>query len=348
MLKVKKALLFLFIFSFATLSYFTWNKLNKSNLASPANSILAPAAKPWQKYTIEILTKTEIKAGQIEIGDVITTNDTFSSRYIYLSFDPEINSGKIRKVSGAINLPNKPGTYPVIIMMRGYVDKENYNTGIGTQKAGEHFARNGFITIAPDFLGYGLSDPEAENSIESRFQTYTTVLTLLASIKNLNYALSTDHYALQSDHNRIALWGHSNGGQIVLTILEITGKQYPTVLWAPVSKPFPYSILYYTDDFDDHGKALRRVIANFEKDYDVELYSLANYIDKIEAPIQLHQGSADDSVPQKWSDQLTETLKKFGKDAEYFVYQGADHNLLGGWNLAAQRSLNFYIKNLGN
>lgn len=332
----------------AIFGYFFWSKLYKSDLSSPTKTILGPAIKPWEKYTIENLAKTEIEQGQIEIGDVIKENDTATSRYFYLTFDPQLNSNNTQKISGLINLPNKPGTYPVIIMLRGYVDPQNYHTGVGTQRAGEYFADNGLITIAPDFLGYGQSDKEAKNSIESRFQTYSTVLTLLASIRSLNNELSTLNSQLHADSSRIGLWGHSNGGQIALTTLEITGKPYPTVLWAPVSKPFPYSVLYYTDDFEDRGKALRKVIAEFEKDYDVELYSLTNYLHKINAPLELHQGTADDAVPQKWSDAIVESLKKLDKDIKYFSYSGADHNLLGGWNLAAQRSLKFFQNNLRN
>jgi len=109
-----------------------------------------------------------------------------------------------------------------------------------------------------------------------------------------------------------------------------------------VSKPFPYSILYYTDDFDDHGKALRKVVAKFEQDYDVEKYSLTNYLKKINAPIQLHQGSDDDAVPQKWSYQFVEEMKKNKKKIEYFIYPGADHNLVGSWQQAVDKSIVFY------
>ena len=139
--------------------------------------------------------------------------------------------------------------------------------------------------------------------------------------------------------------GHSNGRQIALSVLEITGKSYPTVLWAPVSKPFPYSILYFTDEFDDHGKALRKVVADFEKDYNVELYSPSNFYSWINAPIQIHQGTADDSVPLKWSDNLVADLTKLGKNAEYFTYPEADHNLTPGWEAAIRRSSDFYKEN---
>ena len=124
-----------------------------------------------------------------------------------------------------------------------------------------------------------------------------------------------------------------------MTVLEISGKEYPTVLWAPVSKPFPYSILYYTDEAEDRGKALRKKLAEFERDYDVELYSLTNYLDSIKAPIQIHQGTLDGSVPIKWTDELVKQLK-----VDYLIYSGADHNLVGGWSQAVQKSIDFWEK----
>ena len=197
-------------------------------------------------------------------------------------------------------------------------------------------------------MGYGKSDNPSSSSIEERFQTYTTALNLLSSLENLNSTLAASYSGkIKADISKVGIWGHSNGGHIALSILEITGKNYPKVLWAPVSKPFPYSIFFFMDEFDDHGKALRKVVADFENDYDIELYSPSNFYSWINAPIQLHQGGNDDAVPLKWSDQLVEDLEKLGKDVTYFTYPGADHNLLpDGWSTAVQRSLNFYREKL--
>lgn len=289
--------------------------------------VLSPSAlwifieKPLQKYSFPELRKRVFQSDGIWVE---------GSKFYYWVEN--------KKVSGQINVPRgqaPEGGWPVVIMIRGYVDREIYQSGIGTQHAAEYFAKNGFLTLAPDFLGYGESDIAPNNSLEERFLCPIEVLQLIASVKNLK----------EANPDKINIWGHSNGGQIALSVLEISNKNYPTSLWAPVSKPFPYSILYYTDEYDDYGKALRKLVAGFDVQYDANEFSIHNYYDWIEAPIQVHQGTADEAVPLKWSEALEKTLREKGKTVKLYVYPGADHNLAGGdnsWNLAVQRSLDWF------
>lgn len=308
--------------------------IGNNKIISPLGSRLIE--KPLDKYTFARLKETKFSESPITFGKMIKDGNTFMSYVFYFNIE-----GK--KASGLANIPKNQGTYPIIVMFRGYVPKEKYSIGEGTKRAGEVFAQNGFITLAPDFLGYGESASPSASSIEERFQTYATALTLLASVESINNSLQRNEFNARADTGKIGIWGHSNGGHIALSVLEITGKNYPTVLWAPVSKPFPYSILYYTDEFDDRGKMLRKVLSEFEKDYDAELYSPLNYYSWIQAPIQLHQGSADEAVPQKWSDELVESLEKLEKEVDYFIYPGDDHNLQpNGWSLAVEKSIGFY------
>lgn len=294
--------------------------------------------KKLDQYTYSALRKTTFSGSQIMIDKVLLDDPNFTSYLYYFTV-------RGKKVSGLMNVPKKEGNYPAIIMVRGYVDKEIYAPGVGTSHGGELMAQNGFITLAPDFLGYGYSDKAVTDPMEDRFLTYVTVLELMNSVKNLNAALEQASLAARFDGVHIGIWGHSNGGQIALTVAELSGKNYPTVLWAPVSKPFPYSILYYTDDIPDHGKALRKTVSVFEQDYDSEKYSLTNYLDWIKAPMQIHQGGADESVPQKWTDELVATLQKKNKDIEYFTYPGEDHNFdQGNWTTTMQRTMAFYNK----
>jgi uncharacterized protein len=293
------------------------------------------------KYTIENLSHANVTSVPIVIEKNIKDYPNFRSNLFTYSFDPTLTNGPTKKVSGLINLPHRQAgipnqTFPLIIMIRGYVSPTDYFTGNGTVNSSLFFAKNGFITVAPDFLGYGESDPEPKNIFEARFQTYTAVMTLLKSINNIPEWNKKD----------IFIFGHSNGGQIALTTLEITGVNYPTVLWAPVSAPFPFSILYYSDESDDHGKSLRRSLSQFENVYNTDFYSLSNYFDRIKAPIQLDQGTADDAVPLAWSDNLSKTLKGQGLKIDYNIYQGASHNMTPDWNTVIQKDLEYFEKNL--
>ncbi|MDP3987927.1 MAG: prolyl oligopeptidase family serine peptidase [Candidatus Levybacteria bacterium] len=323
------------------LAFFFFQKESRELISPLAGK---PVEKPLDKYTFEALRKREFKGSEIKIGKVLKETDTFTSYIFYFNTEGEKGLPRQGRVSGLMNLPTKTGTYPVIVMFRGYIDKEKFTTGEGTRNSAEALSSAGFITLAPDFLGFGESDKESSRPFEDRFQTYTTAITLLNSVKNLNKGLETIvNNNVQVDSEKVGIWGHSNGGHISLSVLEITGKNYPTVLWAPVSKPFPYSILYYTDEFDDKGKALRKVLAGFEKNYDVEKYSTTNFLDWINAPIELHQGIDDESVPLKWSDNLIGELKKHHLDITYYTYPGENHNFQNGsWPLAIQRSTSFY------
>lgn len=291
-------------------------------ISAPVDNVVKKEL-PYEKYSFENLAKR---------GGVASPIEVVGNKFYYQS--------EGRRISGEINGPfDSSGLAqgrPVVIMARGYVDKEIYKTGMGTHNAAAYYAKAGYITYAPDFSGYGESDKEDENALGARLAKPVEILDLIASLPQ---------------DVPIFLWGHSNGGQIMLTVAEILGKRSlqglalqvnGVTLWAPVSKPFPYSILFYTDEASDSGKWLRSEIANFEKDYDVFNYSIDKYLDWINIPVQIHQGSADDAVPKKWSDDLAKTLREKDKDLTYYVYPGADHNMRPAWDKVVVRDVEWF------
>lgn len=337
-----KALIFLSVVISLLIGFFLGQR-NQFKTINPYVSKLDSETYPLKKYSVPNLKKTTFSGRDIIIKKEINRSEKFITHQ-YFSYIGD------KKVSGLINIPIEEGKYPIALLIRGYVDKEIYSSGVGTQRIGEFLAQNGYITIAPDFLGYGQSDKASVDGLEDRFQTYTTTLELLASLKNLNNALLKSNISgITADNNNVVIWGHSNGGQIALTILAITEKKYPTVLWAPVSKPFPYSILFYTDQYSDKGKYLRKLIADFEDKYDIKKYDPTNYYHLIKAPVQIHQGMLDEDVPTNWSNELYELLSKHNDEIEYFTYDNADHNLMpDGWNKSAFELLSFYNNELPN
>ena len=343
---MKKMVLFSIIIALALLLLllgFAFYRNVGNDVISPLIENVEEKVYPLKKYSFESLSEVDFSGSQIEIGEKIEEEDEDFDMYVFYFYvqDP-MDENNLKKVSGLLTIPTEEGEYPILVQFRGYVDLSIYSTGVGTMRSAQEYAKAGFISLSPDFLGYGESDYPSELPIEERFQTYSTALSLLASAKNLNSALLDSEASASADISKMGLWGHSNGGHIALSVLAITKRNLPTVLWAPVTKPFPYSILYFTDEFDDEGKALRKVVSDFERDYDVFEFSPNRYYDRINAPIQVHQGTADSAVPVEWSNDFVEKLDELEIENEYFVYPGADHNLLGGWNTAVERNIEFY------
>jgi len=294
--------------------------------------------KPLDRYSFEKLKKRRFIGSKIKIGKEIEVEEEekkYSAYYFYYTSD-----GK--RVSGQLSVPGKGRNLPVVVMLRGYADKEIYFTGLGTRKASGFFAENGFVTLAPDFLGFGQSDEESADILLNRFRRPETVLSLLASLKNLNQALQEKGIGVTVDADDLFLWGHSNGGQIALSILEITGREIPTALWAPVTQGFPQSILQFASELDDHGKKVITAIDKFNKDYDGSKYSIASYFDWVKAPAQIHQGTGDEYIASKETKAFVESMKKIGKNITYYVYGDDDHNLKENWDLVVERDLRFF------
>lgn len=320
----------LFVAGFLCGAVGVWGVLSRQGaVVSP---IVSFVSRPLDAYTIDALSKKAIPATDIVFSDPVATTSSYTTvPFSFLSFG--------KRVSGVAHIPTaeKPQRgYPVIVQFRGYANRDTYYPGQGTEHSAEVFAANGFLSLAPDFLGYGESDMPSSDVFEERFETYTTALSLLFGIRSIPIA----------DSSRVGLWGHSNGGHIALTVSEIAANPYPLVLWAPVSKPFPYSILYYTDEAEDNGKALRSSLAAFESLYDASLYSFRSDLSRIKGPIAIHQGTSDDAVPKVWSDDVVKALEAAGKEVTYFVYPGADHNMMPSWNTVMERTISFYKNNL--
>jgi uncharacterized protein len=319
------------IFFLVILLGLSWWLQKPQQMINPVGQIMpTPTPKPLLKYSFPTLINSKAIASQITFSDPQAQNKEYNT-YIFSYISDN------KKITGQLNVPNlatPSAGFPVLVMLRGFVDPAIYQTGMGTKNAAAFFAKNGLVTLAPDFLGFGGSDAPAPNTIAARLEKPKNVVDLLVSLNNLPFI----------NPEKLGLWAHSNGGQIALSVLEITGSPIPTSLWAPVSKSFPYSILYYTDESEDQGKELRKVVADFERDYDVFDFSIDRFWGLITAPIEVHQGTLDDAVPVAWSQDLVKAIKQKNQDITLNIYPGADHNLRPSWDQVVERDLTFFNK----
>jgi len=325
---MKKVFILIIVFAFFLGVFFIFRN-KENNFVSPLSGSIKKNL-PLEKYSFLALREKEYQASEIILEKIISEEEEYTSWLFSYESD-----GK--KVTGMLNIPKGEGSFPVVVMLRGYADDEIYFTGLGTRKVAGIFAENGFLTLAPDFLGFGGSDSSSADILEARFERPITVLSLLESIKTLEKA----------DKDNIFLWGHSNGGQIAISVLEILEREIPTTLWAPVVKGFPESVLYYMDDSpppgadgeDDQGKKVKKAIDRFIKDYNEEDYSIETYFSDIKAPIQIHYGGLDPLVPEDWIDDF---IENFEKDVFYYKYPKSDHNLAQDWDEVVEKDIEFF------
>ncbi len=338
---MKRIFLILFVATLALVFGFFTGRASTSSESHIFELSPTPVPTPLAKYTMENMKSAQVAPAEFMKENQMSETPDVSLYGFSMRFDPTLSGNKTQKVTGVVNMPKADGKYPLVIMIRGFVDQSIYKPGIGSAPAAAYFSKNGFITVSPDFLGYAGSDTESGNIFETRFQTYTTVVSLLNSIATPSFSQIVDN---KWDGKNIFIWAHSNGGQVALTTLAVTGVTYPTTLWAPVTKPFPYSVLYYTDESVDGGKFIRSELSKFEKLYNVDNYSFTNYLSDIKAPLQFSQGTADDAVPFVWTQSISARLKKLGDDVTYNQYAGSDHNLRPAWDTVVENDLKFFRK----
>jgi len=70
--------------------------------------------------------------------------------------------------------------------------------------------------------------------------------------------------------------------------------------------------------------------------------SANTYLADLSGPLQLHHGSADESVPAEFSFNLALEVREAGHLAELFIYDGDDHNISLNFTGALLRSIDFF------
>lgn len=358
-----------------------WDRFTSSQeLINPFVPSSPKQPLPLEKYTITNLKTYPYLASQITLTQLLEEKPTYSSYLFEYQTMGKTMTGTANLPTASLQEEAQPA--PVVILIRGYATPEQYTPGFGTRNAAAVFAQNGYVTLAIDFFGFAGADPEPEDSWEARFIKPINIIELIKSLQETQelqlhlasteptqtnpnnqtsaLAVLTPNQAVSSiavDSSSLYIWSHSNGGQIALSVLQVLSEPIPTTLWAPVTAPFPYSILFFTRTSEDEGKETRAWLAMFEREYDVFEFSVTQHLDLIEAPLQVHHGSSDQDALLTWSESFAQMIDDENQrrqeesldeiEFEFYKYSEADHNLQppANWQQAIQRDLIFFERN---
>lgn len=235
------------------------------------------------------------------------------------------------KIYALLSLPSgvaPEGGWPVIILLHGYIRPEYYRTD-SKDYAGwiASLGQAGYAVIKPDFRGNGASEGQPEGGHFSPAYAYDT-LNLVESIK-------TD---TRFNASRIGLVGHSMGGHIALRALVVSEDIKAAAIMAGVVGSM-YDLFYnwpnspVAGDLPEVAQSLRVSLLDRYKDPQTnpdfwDKASAINYVGDISASVQINHASADSMVPALFSEHLATALREAGKDVDYRIYPGDDHQFV--------------------
>lgn len=254
------------------------------------------------------------------------------------------------KIYALLTVPygDMPATgWPAIVFNHGYIPPDQYRTTERYIAYVDSLAQHGYIVFRIDYRGNDQSEGTPSGAYGSPGYT-VDVLNAVAALKGFP----------QADPNRIGMWGHSMGGFLTLRAMVISPDIKAGVIWAGVVASYPDLLTRWrhgsgpTPTPNPTGAPGWRMgwieqYGTIEENPDFWNGLSANsYLNDISGPLQLHHGTADESVPLEFSEILYQELQAAGKTVELYTYEGDNHNLSKHFTQAMTRTIEFFDRYL--
>lgn len=321
------------------------------SIENVVTSTIAPDASATPTITstphpldIEFMRKAQYPGSELII------EETLAPGYNYDQFIASYLSEGL-KIYALLTIPRgtEPETgFPAIIFNHGYIPPQEYRTTERYVAYVDRLARQGYIIFRPDYRGHGNSEGIASGPYWS--PDYT--------IDVLNAAAALRQYP-GVDPERIGMWGHSMGGHITLRSMVIDETIKTGVIWAGVAVSYQDMLELWHHRAPASSSATASPARQGWKERIYELYgspeddpvfwtsiSPNSYLSDLSGPIQLHHGTNDETVPVIFSEILYSELIDNGINAELYLYPGDNHNIAQNFNLAMERTIEFFNKYL--
>ncbi len=307
---------------------------NPSSGALARQDVTPPVtATPDPSYAglgVEDLAARFYGAGELTIVEAMGTAPEFT-RYLIAYPSDDLT------IYGFMDVPNQGGPFPVIIALHGYIDPAQYGTLDYTTHYADALARAGYLVLHPNLRGYWPSD-SGPNPF--RVGMAVDVLNLIGIVRQTGGLSGPLQLA---NPNAIGLWGHSMGGGISTRVLTVSPDVKAAVLYGAMSGD---ELKNYEKIYEWSGGTRGRDEQNTPADALLRI-SPIYYLDRIQAAVSIHHGTADELVPPEWSADLCARLAALGKSVECYSYEGEPHTFWGnGDQLFIERTIAFFDREL--
>ena len=253
-----------------------------------------------------------------------------------------------------------PGGWPAIVFNHGFIPPDVYRTTERYLAYVDTLARHGYIVFRIDYRGHDQSEGEAGGAYADPGYE-VDVLNAVASLKRLPLA----------NPGKIGMWGHSMGGYLTLRAMVIAADVRAGVIWAGVVASYPEMLYNWrggiratptptpapaspsgssSGSFPGSSPGSRRWRTDWVATYGTpeqnpefwDSVSATSYVADLSGPLQLHHGTADESVPLAFSIRLAERVRAASGTADLYIYDGDNHNISNYFSTAMARTVAFF------
>ena len=281
---------------------------------SPDGSKLAmtlnTSTTPSDTFVLE-LGDTPLDYGELtrwtfsEVGGLNTGAFREPELILYPTFDQV--DGKPREIPAWVYRPAGKGPFPVVISIHGGPEAQSRPWFISTYQM--WMAKLGVAVVVPNVrgsAGYGKTYLGLDNGFKRE-----------DSVKDIGSLLDWIETQPDLDENRVAVFGGSYGGYMVLA----SAVHYSDRLKAAVDIVGISSFVTFLENTQDYRRDLRRVEYGDERDPEMrahlEKISPLNNVHKIGVPMFVVQGENDPRVPVSESTQMVAALREQGNTVWY-------------------------------
>ncbi len=312
---------------------------------SPTPTITPTPTLTPHPMSIPALRQMGFPGSEIVIEEQLTNGPNYFRYYAYY-----LSEGL--KIYALLTVPYSDppeGGYPAIVFNHGYIPPEIYRTTERYIAYVDSLASSGYVVFRIDYRGNDRSEGTPSGAYGDPGYT----------IDVMNAVTSLQNYP-EVNPEKIGMWGHSMGGFLTLRAMVISNQVKAGVIWAGVVGS--YSDLFCcwrrgdrpTSTPDPDPSSSRRWRSSWVSQFGSpednpefwDSLSANTYLDDISGPVQLHHGTADESVPLEFSETLYQQLQDLGKPVELYTYEGDNHNISNLFSLAMTRTIEFYDRYL--
>ena len=309
-------------------------KFNPDNRHIALN--LSTAQTPNDIYVLS-LGRTPTRAKSLvrwtfsEVGGLDTGSFVEPKLMHYPTFD--LRGDKQRKVPAFIYRPDSKGPHPVIIYVHG--GPESQYRPLFSNTFQMWVAELGAAVIAPNIRGSSGYDNEYLSLDNGRKRE--------DAVRDIGALLDWIATRRDLDENRVAIYGASYGGYIVLA----SAVRYSDRLRAGVDVVGISNFVTFLENTEDYRRELRRHEYGDESDPEMRLaleqISPLNNAEHIKIPLLVVQGRNDPRVPASESEQIVQALRDRDQPVWYIeaLNEGHGYNRKENRNVYEQAAILF-------